>query len=65
MCDSVEDMRDQIAAAQALIDQARAHLESNKGLFSKAMLRNFKRDLMMRQMRLDVLKTTVARIFPK
>jgi len=65
MCDSVEDMRDEIAAAQALIDQARAHLECNKELYSEAMQRNFKRELMMRQMKLDVMKTAVARIFPK
>lgn len=62
---TVESLRDDIAATQALIDQAETHFERNKHLFSPAMQRNFRRELMMRKMKLGVLKTQTNRIFPR
>ena len=61
----VEELRDRIAVCQATIDQARQHFENHRKLFSDAMQRNFERDLMERQLRLDVQKTQVNRIFPR
>lgn len=65
MKSKVEQLRDDVVAYQTAIDQARANFEKNKQLFSEPTQRNFERNLMVLQLKLDVKKTQLERIFPK
>lgn len=61
----VEDLRDDLVTAQAMIDRARAHLKSNSCLFTSEMYEYFTRDLDEKQAHLDRQKRIVEIEFPK
>ena len=63
--EAINEVRDELAAIQAQIDRARAHLHSNRHMLDEAQSRLFEKGLDERQATLDQTKAKLNAHFPK